>query len=96
MSLGFQGQFATALGNVSTAGINVACINSLAAYVNAVTAASDAADAAYAAIGCKMNFTGLSEAVLAIVKRPDKAAQVGNAINTAIARTLLKRSLLRI
>ena len=37
-----------------------------------------------------MNFTELSEAVLAIVKRPDKAAQVGNAINTAIARTLFK------
>ena len=42
---------ATALGNVSTSGINVSRINQLAQYGNAVNAASDAADAAYAALG---------------------------------------------
>ena len=48
---GLPGPIATALGNVSTGGMNVSRINALAAYVNSVTAASDAADAAYAAIG---------------------------------------------
>lgn len=37
-----------------------------------------------------MNFTELVSAVSAIVKRPDKQAQIENAINTAIARTLFK------
>ena len=35
-----------------------------------------------------MNFTELVSAVSDIVKRPDKSAQIGNAINTALARTL--------
>lgn len=42
---------ATALGNVSTSGITVSRINALAEYVNAVNAASNEADAAYAALG---------------------------------------------
>lgn len=37
-----------------------------------------------------MNFTELSDAVLAIVKRPDKMPQIGHAINSAISRTLFK------
>lgn len=37
-----------------------------------------------------MNFTELVSAVSDIVKRPDKTAQIGNAINTALARTLFK------
>ena len=37
-----------------------------------------------------MNFTELVSAVSDIVKRPDKSAQIGNAINTALARTLFK------
>jgi len=48
---GLPPAIATALGNVSTSGINVSRINRLAQYVNAVNAASDAADAAYAALG---------------------------------------------
>lgn len=48
---GLPPDIATALGNVSTSGINVSRINQLAQYVNAVNAASDAADAAYAALG---------------------------------------------
>ena len=48
---GLPPAIATALGNVSTSGINVSRINQLAQYVNAVNAASGAADAAYAALG---------------------------------------------
>jgi hypothetical protein len=48
---GLPPAIATALGNVSTSGINISRINQLAQYVNAVNAASDAADAAYAALG---------------------------------------------
>lgn len=48
---GLPPAIATALGNVSASGITVKRINALAEYVNAVNAASNAADAAYAALG---------------------------------------------
>ena len=48
---GLPAPISAALGTVNTAGITVARINALGAYVNTVNAVSSAADAAYAAIG---------------------------------------------